>query len=150
MSNGIFIIAHAPLASALRQCVLHVFEECAATVLALDVPGDMPFDATVEQARRTVAHWAGLDVLLVTDVLGATPCNVAQQVSEGTRWQLLAGANVPMLLRAANYRHEPLETMAANAIAGGIAGVVKVGVEKTPAPDQCGKNHGKKDGDDQQ
>jgi PTS system ascorbate-specific IIA component len=40
MNTGILIIAHAPLASALRDCVLHVYPEAATGVLALDVLAD--------------------------------------------------------------------------------------------------------------
>ena len=45
--NGIFIIAHAPLASALRQCVLHVFPDNAPGVAALDVQPNMPPEETL-------------------------------------------------------------------------------------------------------
>ena len=52
MTTGIFIIAHTPLASALRQCVLHVFPDSAPAVVAFDVQSDMSFEQTLAGAVR--------------------------------------------------------------------------------------------------
>jgi len=65
-------------------------------------------------------------VLVLSDVLGATPCNVAQRLADGERTQLLAGVNLPMLLRAITYRADPLAAMAQRALDGGVRGVVAV------------------------
>jgi len=67
-------------------------------------------------------------VLVLADVFGATPCNVAQKLVDGVRSRLVAGANLPMLLRAVTYRHEPLDMLVQRAIAGGTAGVMQVAV----------------------
>jgi PTS system mannose-specific IIA component len=50
MNTGILIIAHAPLASALRECVLHVYPEAAGGVLALDVQANEATDTTRSKA----------------------------------------------------------------------------------------------------
>lgn len=126
MNNGIFIIAHAPLASALRQCVAHVFPDRVQGVLAQDVPADASPQESLEAARRTVARFGEVPVLVLTDMLGATPCNVARELVEGMRARLVAGVNVPMLLRAVTYQQEPLEELVARALGGGTQGVVQV------------------------
>ena len=126
MNNGIFIIAHAPLASALRQCVTHVFPDCVQGVLALDVQADTPPQESLDAARRAVAQFGGAPVLVLTDMLGATPCSVARELVEGMQARLVAGVNVPMLLRAVTYQQEPLEELVARALAGGTQGVVQV------------------------
>ena len=105
MSNTIFIIAHAPLAQALRECAMHVYAECAPTVLALD---------------------QGL--LVLTDIFGATPANVAQKIVQGREAQLIAGVNVPMLFRSVCYRHEPLDVLVSRALSGGTQGVMQVAI----------------------
>lgn len=145
---GILIIAHAPLASALRECALHVFPDCASGVLAVDVqPNDAP-EATLAQARRAMAILGSHQVLLLSDVFGATPCNVAQQLNDGQRTRLVAGANLPMLLRSVCYRHESLEALAARAHAGGTQGVMPVG--GTAPQNQTGKRHAPSSNDHQQ
>lgn len=123
--NGIVIIAHAPLASALRQCVLHVFPEQADTVVAVDVLADAPPEQSIAQARQVAEAFDA--VLLLTDVLGATPSNVARALlaDDGKR-RLVAGVNLPMLLRAVSYRNEELDDWMSYALLGGSQGVQRV------------------------
>ena len=124
---GILIIAHAPLANALRECALHVFPDCVSGVLALDVlPNESPEDS-LAKARAAMEALGTEEVLLLSDVFGATPCNVAQQLNDGLHTRLVAGTNLPMLLRSVCYRHESLEALAARAQAGGTQGVMPVG-----------------------
>lgn len=125
--NGILIIAHAPLASALRDCALHVFPDCAAGVQAVDVlPQEDPEDS-LAKARQALHRLGAEQVLLLSDVFGATPCNVAQKLGDGVRTRLVAGANLPMLLRSVCYRHESLDALATRAQAGGAQGIMPVG-----------------------
>ena len=126
MTTGIFIIAHTPLASALRQCVLHVFPESALAVVAFDVQSDVPFEQTLAGAARAMAQLPDAQTLILTDVFGATPCNVAQKMVDGPHSRLIAGVNLPMLLRAMTYRGEPLDGLVARAMAGGTQGVMQV------------------------
>lgn len=123
---GILIIAHAPLASALRECALHVFPDCASGVLALDVMPEASPEDSLLRARKAMDELGTKDVLLLSDVFGATPCNVAQRLGDGIHTRLVAGANLPMLLRSVCYRHESLEALAARAHAGGTQGVMPV------------------------
>ena len=126
--NGIFIIAHAPLASAFRECVLHVFPENAAGVAALDVQPDAQPEETLAQARIMLAQIGTPQTLVLTDIFGATPCNVAQKLVgglvDGVSARLLAGINLPMLLRAVCYREETLDELVTRALAGATQGVM--------------------------
>ena len=83
MNNGIFIIAHAPLATALRQCVLHVFPDAASSLAVLDVQPNTPVDESLATARLTMALLNAERTLVLTDMFGATPCNVAQKLIDG-------------------------------------------------------------------
>ena len=146
--NGILIIAHAPLASALRDCALHVFPDCAAGVRAVDVLPDEAPEATLERAQQAMQALGTDQVLLLSDVFGATPCNVAQKLGDGVTTRLVAGANLPMLLRSVCYRHESLEALATRAQAGGTQGVMPVG--STAPQNQTGKRHAPSHHDHQQ
>jgi PTS system mannose-specific IIA component len=145
---GILIIAHAPLASALRACALHVFPDCASGVQALDVLPDASPEESLAQAQQALDELGTEQVLLLSDVFGATPCNVAQQLNDGRNTRLLAGANLPMLLRSVCYRHESLEALAARAHAGGTQGVLPVG--GTAPQNQTGTRHAPSHRDHQQ
>jgi mannose PTS system EIIA component len=126
--NGIFIIAHAPLAAALRQCVLHVFPDSAPGVVALDVQANMPPEETLAQARIMLAQLGTPDTLVLADVFGATPCNVAQKLVDGVHTKLITGVNLPMLLRTVSYLHESIDALVARALVGATQGVMQVAV----------------------
>ena len=128
MNTGILIIAHAPLASALRDCVLHVYPEAATGVLALDVLADDSTETTQQAAVELLAQLGCFNTLVLTDVFGATPCNVAQKVVDGVHSKLVAGVNLPMLLRTVNYRQEPLDVLVARALSGGTQCIMQVAV----------------------
>ncbi len=137
--NHIVIIAHAPLASALRSCALHVFPDCDAYVTALDVQPNTPPEETVAQARAIMAQSRLPSALLLADIFGATPSNVARELTDGVNTKLITGVNLPMLLRAITYRHEELDALVARALAGGAQGVMQVAV--TAPQNQAKKAH---------
>ncbi|MDM7944323.1 MAG: PTS sugar transporter subunit IIA [Hydrogenophaga sp.] len=126
--NGILIIAHAPLASALRQCVMHVFPDSGEAVAALDVQPNVPPEESLAQARALMRQMQLAQTLVVTDVFGATPCNVAQKLIDGINSKLITGVNLPMLLRTVSYRHESLDALISRAMIGATQGVIQVAV----------------------
>lgn len=128
MNNAILIIAHAPLASALRQCVLHVFPDCGDQVRVFDVQPHVPPEETLLGARQAMNFLDVTGVLVLTDIFGATPCNVAQKLVDGVGSRLVTGVNLPMLFRAVTYCQESLESMVTRALAGGTQGVMSVSV----------------------
>lgn len=148
MNNGIFIIAHAPLASALRQCVLHVFPDAATSLAVFDVQPNMPTDETLAAARMTLSLLNTPSTLILTDLFGATPCNVAQKMADGVSSKLITGVNLPMLLRAVTYRQEPMDALVARVLAGGTQGVMQVAV--TAPQNQKRRPHDQNDHDYQQ
>ena len=123
---GILIIAHAPLASSLKAVALHAFPDSPARLEALDVAPNMPLEEIEAQAQILLTGVRGPQALILTDVFGATPCNVAQRLADGEQVRVLAGINVPMLWRAISYAAEPLDTLVARAIAGATQGVMQV------------------------
>ena len=129
--TGILLIAHAPLASALAQCAEHVYAcepGMRREVRALDVAASEPVDAAVARARELVRQIdSGQGVLVLTDALGATPGNIAAKLAEPGRVTVIAGVNLPMLLRAVCYRAGSVAEVAAKALAGGEQGIVQVG-----------------------
>ena len=137
--NGILIIAHAPLASALRQCVMHVFPDSAEAVSALDVQPNVPPEESLAQARALMRQMHLPQTLVVADVFGATPCNVAQKLIDGINSKLITGVNLPMLLRSVSYRHEPLDALVTRAVAGGTQGVMQVAI--TAPQNQARRKH---------
>jgi PTS system ascorbate-specific IIA component len=129
--TGIVLIAHAPLASALERCVEHVYScepgIAKANLRALDVAPGASVDELLDQASRLVMEVnSGSGVLVLTDAFGATPGNLAARLNDPGRVTVLAGVNLPMLLRAVCYRGSSLADVAEKALAGGQQGMVQV------------------------
>ncbi len=150
--NALLIIAHAPLANALRQCALHVFPDCGPGVAAIDVQPNLSPEETLAAARiamEQLTHSPQVKgVLVLTDIFGATPSNVAQKLVDGVRSRLITGVNLPMLLRSVSYRHEPLEALVSRAVVGGTQGVMQVAV--TAPQNQARRKHDQDEHDHQQ
>jgi mannose PTS system EIIA component len=120
----LFIVAHAPLASALRAVAQHAYPDCGAGTDALDVlPGDAA-DAVEAHIRAQLA--APGEVLILADVFGATPCNAALAAADGARVRVVAGVSVPMLWRTLCYQALPLDEL----VAGGSQGAMHVAVPR--------------------
>jgi PTS system mannose-specific IIA component len=150
--NAILLIAHAPLANAMRQCALHVFPDCGAAVTAIDVQPNLSPEETLAAARIAMEQLTAAGnvqgVLVLTDIFGATPSNVAQKLVDGVASRLITGVNLPMLLRSVSYRHEPLDTLVSRAVIGGTQGVMQVAI--TAPQQQPLRNHDQDHNDHQQ
>ncbi|WP_157271130.1 PTS sugar transporter subunit IIA [Azohydromonas aeria] len=123
---GLLLIAHAPLASALQAVAAHAFPDCGAALQALDVGPDTSPDDAEARARVLLQRLEAQEVLVLTDVFGATPCNVAQRLADAPGVRVVAGVNVPMLWRTLCYAAEPLDALVARALAGAAQGVLQL------------------------
>lgn len=123
---AVLLIAHAPLASALLSVAGHCYEEKGHLFEAIDVEPTMSADTVEALARAALARLNAPEVLVLTDVFGATPCNVAQRLSDGVSVRVVAGVNVPMLWRSLCYLGEPLDALVARAMSGASQGVMQV------------------------
>jgi PTS system mannose-specific IIA component len=129
---GILIIAHAPLASALQEFTRHVYGEIPDRLKALDVmaheDAKLTLERTIDSARSIISD-KGL--LVLTDIMGATPANVASRLANMKEFdghvRVIAGVNLPMLMRAIAYRAEPLDSAAQKAMHGGQQGIIPIG-----------------------
>ena len=109
---GIIVVSHEPLGTALIHCTRHIFGRMPAQLAALDVIPDEDPEAAYQAARELIARINdGSGVLVLTDVFGATPSRIAARLAEPYRVVVLAGVNLPMLVKALSNRRCPLEDM---------------------------------------
>jgi PTS system ascorbate-specific IIA component len=102
-------------------------ERAGAQLRVFDVQPDSDTAANVDAARALLREIdTGSGVLVLTDAFGASPGNVAAQLAEPGRVAVIAGVNLPMLLRALCYRDDTLAEIAEKALAGGSQGVMQV------------------------
>jgi len=147
--TGLLILAHAPLASALKAVAEHAFPDCANQVGALDVLPTMPVEEVEALGRAMLEQLASPDLLIFTDVFGATPCNIAQRLADGVHVKVVAGVNVPMLWRTLCYTQESLESLVARALAGATQGVMPVATSRPQIQTLRARGHDESDRQDQ-
>jgi len=117
---GLLLIAHAPLASALKAVAEHTFPNCAPQLAVLDVTPDMGAEDVELAARKLMDALGHDDWVVLTDVPGATPHNGALRLAgAGRRVRVVTGLNVPMLWRSLCYGQSSLDELAQRAVEGG-------------------------------
>ena len=126
---GILIVAHGTLGESLIQCAMHVLGERPPLLVALDVSAQTQL-CMIDEAEQLLASLdQGEGVLLLSDVFGATPCNTMCRLLAPGHVEGIAGVNLPMLMRAITYRHEPLTTLVKKAVTGGQEGILYISPE---------------------
>ena len=125
---GILLITHANLGDVLIECVSHVLNTRPAQLLAFGVsPTDDPHDLVADAAVQVASLDTGRGVLVLTDLFGASPANLALRVLVPGRVEAVAGVNLPMLLRVLTYREQlPLAGVVERAITGACDGVLRM------------------------
>lgn len=126
MSVGVLILAHAPLGSALLTAARQIVGNVPAQVRAIEFDHGPSAESTRLLAARCMSDLDDGDgVLVLTDVFGATPSNIAVSLGDqGVAYRWLAGVNLPMLLRVINYSELALIELYAVAENGAHGGVV--------------------------
>jgi len=125
---GILLLTHAPLGNAFVEAASHVFQRLPERLEAIDVWADQEPQEVQRLAEEAIARLNDGDgVLVLTDVIGGTPCNCTLSLCEPEHVEVLAGISLPMLLRALTYRHESLSRVVERAMAGAQTGAVHLG-----------------------
>ncbi len=125
MSVGVLLLTHEAMGAALMGAARHVLGKLPLPVDVIEVDAGADPDCTLTAAA---AQARGLDhgdgVLVLTDLYGATPCNVAQRLPAlGLNMHCVSGLNLPMLLRVLNYPEQSLHELAQTAASGGRGGI---------------------------
>lgn len=127
---GVLIIGHDTLPDSLAAAATHVL---GARPLQFDVLSMTCDDDPSDVLPRAHAKLSRLDtgegVLILSDIYGATPCNLVGKLIEAGRVEAVAGVNLPMLVRALTYRTKDLPTMVKKAVSGGCEGVLHLEVD---------------------
>lgn len=124
---GILLITHGTFGEALVQNVCHVLNKRPPLIAQLGVAAqDDPLDVLPLAKLLLNEVDGGKGVLILTDIYGASPANLALKLLEPGRIEGVAGVSLPMLLRAITYRNKGMETMIAKAVSGGRDGVLNM------------------------
>jgi len=127
---GILIIAHDTLPESLVKAVTHVLGPRPPQFETLSVSAsDDPLNLLPAARECVRALDTGEGVLIFSDIYGATPCNLAGKLLVPGRVEVIAGVNLPMLVRAFTYRSKGMDTLIKKAISGGRDGVLHIEID---------------------
>ena len=127
---GILLVSHGAFAESLIHSASHVLGKRPVYLRQLGVTVHDDPDALIPVAEDLIRFLdQGAGVLVMTDIFGATPSNIAVKLLRPGKVEGIAGVNLPMLIRALTYREEPLEAVLEKALSGATEGVMRM-----PAP----------------
>jgi PTS system mannose-specific IIA component len=124
---GILLVTHEQIGSQLVATSEAIFCQDMASLACVSVPANIApqqLGRYADQIRDTLIEQdSGAGVLVLTDVYGATPDNLARYFSEQCNARVVSGVNLPMLLRVLNYSRQSLQQLCETAVAGGESGI---------------------------
>ncbi len=127
MTVGLLLISHEGLGAALLECSRVALGRCPLPVKMLDASRDCDPTELLQEAHTQIATLdTGGGVLVLTDLYGATPCNIAARLLANPKIRVVSGMNLPMLIRVLNYPDLSLDALADKAVSGGRDGVMRV------------------------
>jgi len=116
---GILVVSHEPLGTALLHCTRHIFGRLPPQLAALDVVPDEDPDLALNAARELLKRINdGTGTIVLTDLFGATPARIAARLAEPQRIVVIAGVNLPLLVKALTHRRGPLDEVATRLLEG--------------------------------
>lgn len=126
MTVGVLLMTHESMGAALVSAARHVLGRLPLAVEVQEVAANADPDLMLRSAAANARELdRGDGVLVLSDLYGATPCNIAQRLPDlGVRMHCVSGLNLPMLLRVLNYPEQSLDELAQTAASGGRGGIV--------------------------
>ena len=124
---GVLIISHGTLGESLIHCASHVLNKRPPRLKQLGITAQDDPHQLLPQARKLVKELdEGDGVLILSDMYGGSPANIAAQLLIPGKVEAVAGVSLPMLIRVLTYRDRDLPTIVIKAISGGCEGVLRV------------------------
>jgi len=125
MSVAILIIAHAPLGNAVLTVATGTLGQLPLPCAVLDVEPDCEPEAQRRRASELATEIdQGDGVLVLTDLYGSTPSNIACSLLLQAGRRVVSGLSLPMLIRTLNYGDLALDALTEKAVSGGRDGIV--------------------------
>lgn len=127
MTVSLLLVTHEGIGAQLVTVADAIVKQGMIPITRISVPSDLEPEELGKYAdliRNTIHEQDhGDGVLVLTDIFGATPDNLARYFSQDRNARVISGINLPMLLRVLNYASQSLEQLCETALRGGVAGI---------------------------
>jgi PTS system ascorbate-specific IIA component len=125
MSVGVLIVTHPGIGSALAHSAQRIMGDSPLKTFCLDIPVDSDVERTEHEISQALANLdAGDGVIILSDIFGATPNNLARKFAAPGHVHIVSGVNLPMLIRLYNYPDTDLPKLCELAAEGGQRGIM--------------------------
>ncbi len=114
---GILLVTHGEIGKSLIDCAAHILDKYPISVesVAINSNNDLNYYSEII-ARKIQKLESGNGILIMTDIYGATPCNLLNKFIENGKVEVVAGINLPMLIKAISDRKDNLRLLANDSI----------------------------------
>ena len=125
MTVNILLITHDEVGQALLDAAINTLSFCPLSADLLSIPANCDPEKKIEKAKHKVTELnKGEGVLILTDIYGSTPSNIACALCDDESVRVISGINLPMLIRVLNYPHLEIDDLVQKAISGGKEGIM--------------------------
>jgi len=126
MTVGILIVSHNQIGSELINTTRQMLSCCPLPTKVISIgTADAPEQIRLQFDEDLKGLDQGNGILILTDMFGSTPSNIACAVSDRDDICIVSGLNLPMLVRVLNYPGLNLKELEDKAISGGQEGIVR-------------------------
>ena len=124
---SILLITHGELGKSLIECATHVLGDKPLFLESLSIENDCTHESMFKQISERINFLdQGDGVLILTDIFGATPCNIITKIIKPGKVSAIAGVNLSMLIRTISYRNESFDSLISKAIQGAQDGIIHI------------------------
>lgn len=126
MTTKLYLITHGEVGHAMLSAVTHTLKQCPLETKAIPIHYDCDPEDICNTLEGELNQHPSDDILILTDLIGSTPSNIACHFKSRAHTKVVTGVNIPMLLKVMNYSHLELDQLAQKAIDGGHNGVMRI------------------------
>ncbi len=124
MNVALYFITHEGIVSQLLKVACSIVRKPVENIAYMEIPLDADVESYTRQSVKAISQLdTASGLIIITDIYGATPSNIAQTLTDEFQATLISGLNLPMLLRLLNYRNEKLPQLITKAMTGGKSGI---------------------------
>lgn len=125
MSVGLVLVTHPGIGDALLENARQILHADNLDVATINVPMDSDLDQlSLELGKLIESQDKGDGVLILSDLYGSSPCNLAYRYKDHAQLAIVSGLNLSMLIRCLYYRQLPLTELIPKAVSGATEGVI--------------------------